>query len=107
MVALPLVGLARPSSIRNVVVLPAPLRPDPKFHEPAKAGIVLALLAVTLPLALRRRFPLAVASVVIVAFVVGRVARNPGVPGLASWEGTLTVWACWLALYGAIAHGRR
>jgi signal transduction histidine kinase len=83
------------------------LRQDPKFHEPAKAGIVLALLTVTVPLALRRRFPLAVASVVIVAFVVGRVARNPGVPGLASWEGTLTVWACWLALYGAVAHGRR
>jgi len=59
------------------------LRQDPKFHEPAKAGIVLALLAVTVPLALRRRFPLAVASVVIVAFVVGRVARNPG-PGFDS-----------------------
>ena len=26
---------------------------------------------------------------------------------LASWEGTLTVWACWLALYSAVVHGRR
>ena len=42
-----------------------------------KLAIVVSLLAVTLPLALRRRFPLAVACVVIVAFVVGRVARQP------------------------------
>jgi signal transduction histidine kinase len=83
------------------------LRQDPKFDEPAKPGIVLALLAVTLPLALRRRFPLAVAGVVIIAFVVGRLAVNPGVPGLPAWEGYLTVWACWLALYSAVAHGRR
>ncbi len=83
------------------------LRQDPTFHEPAKQGLVAALLAVTLPLALRRRFPLAVAATVIVAFVVGRVARNPGVPGLPGWEGYVTVWACWLALYSAVAHGRR
>ncbi len=82
------------------------LRQDPKFHEPAKPTIVLVLLAVTLPLALRRRFPLAVACVVVGAFVVGRLASNPGVPGLASWEGTMTVWACWLVLYSAVAHGR-
>ena len=24
-----------------------------------------------------------------------------------AWEGTFTVWACWLALYSAVAHGRR
>jgi hypothetical protein len=59
------------------------LRQDPKFHEPAKPGIVLVLLAVTLPLALRRRFPLAVAGAVITAFVVGRVALSPEVPGVA------------------------
>jgi signal transduction histidine kinase len=83
------------------------LRQDPEFNEPAKPTIVLALLAVTLPLALRRRLPLAVAGVVIIAFVVGRVTVNPGVPGLPAWEGYLTVWACWLALYSAVAHGRR
>jgi signal transduction histidine kinase len=82
------------------------LRQDPKFHEPAKPGIVLALLLVTLPLAFRRRFPLAVAGVVIIAFVVGRVTLNPAVPGL-SWENYVTVWACWLALYGAVVHARR
>src|SRR5256885_14577895 len=57
------------------------LRQAPNFHEPAKPAIVLALLAVTLPLALRRRFPLAVAGVVITAFVVGRVTLSPEVPG--------------------------
>ncbi len=82
------------------------LQQDPKFHEPAKPGIVLVLLAVTLPLALRRRFPLAVAGVVIIAFVVGRVMLAPGVPGVA-WENYVTVWACWLALYGAVAHAPR
>src|SRR5205085_8027912 len=49
------------------------LRQDPKFDVPAKPGIIVSLLAVTLPLALRRRFPLTVACVVIGAFVVGRV----------------------------------
>ena len=44
---------------------------------------------------------------VVVAFVVGRVTVNPGVPGLASWEIYLTQWACWLALYSAVVHGRR
>jgi signal transduction histidine kinase len=83
------------------------LRQDPSFHEPAKVGIIATLLAVTTPLALRRRFPLAVGCVVLIAFVVGRIARNPGVPVLPSWEGTFTVWACWLALYSAVAHGRR
>src|SRR4051795_10939781 len=82
------------------------LQQDPKFHEPAKSGIVLVLLAVTLPLALRRRFPLAVAGTVIITFVVGRVALSPEVPGVA-WENYVTVWACWLALYSAVAHPRR
>src|SRR3954470_9474022 len=82
------------------------LQQDPKFHEPAKPAIVLVLLAVTLPLALRRRFPLAVAATVITAFVVGRVTLSPEVPGVA-WENYVTVWACWLALYGAVAHARR
>src|SRR4051794_20300049 len=83
------------------------LRQDPSFHEPAKLGIIVTLLAVTVPLALRRRFPLTVACVVLVAFVVGRIVRNPGVPVLPSWEGTFTVWACWFALYSAVVHGGR
>jgi signal transduction histidine kinase len=83
------------------------LRQDPAFKEPAKPGIILALLAVMLPLALRRRFPLMVACFVIGAFVIGRLASHPDMPVLAGWEGTMTVWACWIALYSAVVHARR
>ena len=83
------------------------LRQDPTFHVPAKAALVLSLLAVTVPLTLRRHSPLPVAVTVIVAFVVGRVTVNPALPGLPAWEGIVTTWACWLALYGAVAYGSR
>ena len=83
------------------------VRQDPGFDVPAKPPLVLALLAVTLPLALRRRFPLAVAGTVIIAFVVGRVTLAPAEPVLPAWEGYVTVWACWLALYSAVVHWRR
>ena len=83
------------------------LRQDPTFHVPAKTALVVSLLAVTVPLALRRHFPLAVAVIVTFAFVIGRMTVNPAVPGLAAWEVIVTVWACWLALYGAVAYGSR
>jgi signal transduction histidine kinase len=82
------------------------VRQVPKFQEPSRPLIGFALLAVTLPLALRRRFPLAVAAVVIGAFVAGRVLLAPNVPFLGAWEQYITVWACWVALYTAVAHGR-
>jgi signal transduction histidine kinase len=82
------------------------LRQDPSYDVPAKLPIVVSLLAVTLPLTFRRRYPLVVAVVVIGAFVIGRIAVNPGVPSLP-WESIVTVWACWLALYGAVAHAAR
>jgi signal transduction histidine kinase len=83
------------------------LRQDPHFHTPAKGGIVVSLLVVTLPLALRRRYPLAVAVIVILSFVVGRLLYNPGIPVLTGWEGYFSVWACWLALYTVVAHAPR
>jgi signal transduction histidine kinase len=83
------------------------IREVPKVQEPSRTVIVLALFAVILPLALRRRFPLTVASVVVGAFVAGRVLLAPNVPFLPAWEQYLTVWVCWLALYSAVAHGRR
>src|SRR4051812_50189643 len=58
------------------------LRQDPAFHDPSKPAIVVSLLAVTLPLALRRRYPLTVAVVVIGAFVAGRLSPTPPRPGL-------------------------
>jgi len=44
---------------------------------------------------------------VIIAFVVGRVALAPAEPSLPAWEGIVTVWACWLALYSAVVHRHR
>jgi signal transduction histidine kinase len=82
------------------------LRQDPAFDEPGKAAIVVSLLVVTLPLVFRRRYPLTTAVVVIGGFVIGRILVNPGVP-LLPWDGIVTVWACWLALYSAVAHGAR
>ncbi len=73
----------------------------PSVHEP-KLVPILAVLAVTLPLALRRRFPLVVATAVIVAFVLGHVLLPD-----SEQEGYITVWACWLALYSAAVHPRR
>jgi signal transduction histidine kinase len=82
------------------------LRQDPSFHEPAKTWIVVSVLATTLPLALRRRLPLAAASTVVAAFIASRLWVAPDVPGLSGWEPYITVWATWLALYSATVHGR-
>jgi signal transduction histidine kinase len=82
------------------------LQQDPAFERPAMAPLVVALLAVTLPLALRRRFPLAVACFVTAAFVTSRVLFAPDVPGLPAWESYSSVWACWIALYSAVVHRR-
>ena len=78
-------------------------RAVPSFHEPAKAVPILAVLAVTLPLALRRRFPLVVATAVIVAYVLDRALLSDS----EKEQFGLTAWACWLALYSASVHPRR
>ena len=83
------------------------LRQDPAIELPARLPLDLALLAVTLPLALRRRYPVAAASIVIVAFVASRVILSPDVPGLPAWESFASVWACWIALYSAVVHRRK
>jgi signal transduction histidine kinase len=83
------------------------LRQDPAWEEPGLGWIVVTLLAVTAPLALRRRYPLLVAVVVTAAFIVGRVLVNPGVPGLSAWDGVITTWSLWIALYSAVVHGPR
>jgi signal transduction histidine kinase len=83
------------------------LQQDPAFEGPATPPLVVALLAVTLPLALRRRFPLAVACCVIAVFVTSRVLFAPDLPGLPAWESYASVWACWIALYSAVVHGRK
>jgi len=71
---------------------------DPLFDKPATAAVVLSMLAVTLPLAWRRRFPLSVTIAVVVAFLVGRIVIE--VP-----EASITLLAGSVALYSAAVHG--
>ena len=75
-------------------------RQDPSF-EPEGGRPILVLAAVTLPLAFRRRFPLAAAAAVVVAFSLGRMWLSA-----PDEEQYLVVWACWLALYSAAVHRR-
>ena len=75
-------------------------RQDPSF-EPGTAHPILVLAAVTLPLALRRRFPLAAAAAVVAAFALGRIWLP-----IPEEEQYIVVWACWLALYSAAVHRR-
>jgi signal transduction histidine kinase len=70
------------------------------LEQPPTATVVVTTLAVTLPLAWRRRFPLSAASAVTVAFVVDRILLEPVEP-------FVTVYAVWLGLYSAVVHGRR
>jgi signal transduction histidine kinase len=86
------------------------VRQDPSIETPATPALVVMLLAVTLPLALRRLYPITVAAAVVAAFIVGRMVLSPSLGVLPAWEGYVTVWACWLALYSAVVHravGRR
>ena len=55
----------------------------------------------TLPLALRRRFPLPAAAAVVAAFALGRIWLP-----IPEEEQYIVVWACWLALYSAAVHRR-
>ncbi len=77
------------------------LRGNPNFVEPATPRLLFAVLAPTLPLALRRRFPVTVAGTVVIAWVVSRAILD--VNDLTG----LTVWACLLALYSAAVHRRK
>jgi signal transduction histidine kinase len=70
-----------------------------QLEQPPTAAVLITTLAVTLPLAWRRRFPLSAASVVTVAFVVDRLLLQPIEPFIA-------VYAVWLALYSAVVYGR-
>ncbi|MEA2717242.1 MAG: hypothetical protein QOI99_1559 [Actinomycetota bacterium] len=72
---------------------------NPSAHLPGTVAVVLAMLAISLPLAWRRRFPLTVDLLVTGAYLVSQMVI--GVPG-----GSITVLAASLAIYAAAAHGR-
>jgi hypothetical protein len=73
---------------------------DIQLEQPSTAAVLITTLAVTLPLAWRRRFPLTATSAVTVAFVVDRLLLQPVEP-------FITVYAVWLGLYSAVVYGRR
>ncbi len=73
---------------------------DPTFSRPSGVAVAVAMLSVTLPLALRRRLPLLTAVIVSVAFVVGRQVLDVSEP-------VVSVLAAYFAIYSAARHGRR
>ena len=73
---------------------------DPSFQAPSTAVIVVSMLAMSLPLAWRRRFPLTVACVVVAAVVGGWMVIDVR-------EDSITVVAASLAMYSAARHGDR
>jgi signal transduction histidine kinase len=73
---------------------------DPMFSHGWTVAVVVSMLALTLPLALRRRFPFSVALVVVVAFLVARIIVH--VP-----EANVSLLAAWLMIYSVAVHGQR
>lgn len=75
-------------------------RTDPSFRLPATGTAVLTMLALSLPLAWRRRFPLSVAAIVVGVYLVSVGVLEVPEPGV-------TVLAGSLAIYSAAAYGGR
>jgi len=73
---------------------------DPMFSHGFTLAVVVSMLALTLPLALRRRFPFSVAVVVVIAFLVARIIVH--VP-----EANVSLLAAWLMIYSVAVHGQR
>lgn len=73
---------------------------DPSFSHGFTGAVVASMLAITLPLAWRRRFPFSVGVVVVTAFLVGRIVVH--VP-----EANITLLALWLMFYSVAVYGNR
>jgi signal transduction histidine kinase len=73
---------------------------DHHYQVPAALPIVISMLALTAPLAWRRRYPLGVAIAVVTAFLFARIVV--GVP-----EESVTFLVTFLAFYSAASYGRR
>jgi signal transduction histidine kinase len=71
---------------------------DPEYSSPSSAGVAIGLAALILPLAWRRRAPVAVLAACTAALLVARL-------GLGSAEASITTIAMSLAVYSAAAHG--
>jgi signal transduction histidine kinase len=73
---------------------------DPTFSQGFTLAVVASMLGITLPLAWRRRYPLSVGVVVVVAFLLARIVVH--VP-----ESQVSLLAAWLMIYSIAAYGRR
>jgi signal transduction histidine kinase len=73
---------------------------DTTFSQGFTLAVVASMLGITLPLAWRRRYPLSVGVVVVVAFLLARIVVN--VP-----ESQVSLLAAWLMIYSVPAYGRR
>src|ERR1017187_8068873 len=73
---------------------------DTTFNQGFTLAVVASMLGITLPLAWRRRYPLSVGVVVVVAFLLARIVVN--VP-----ESQVSLLAAWLMIYSIAAYGRR
>jgi signal transduction histidine kinase len=70
------------------------------FSHGWTVAVVVSMLALTLPLAWRRRFPFSVAVVAVTAFLVARIVVH--VP-----EANVSLLAAWLMIYSVAVHGQR
>lgn len=70
------------------------------FSHGWTVAVVVSMLALTLPLAWRRRFPFAVAVVVVGAFLVARIVVH--VP-----EANVSLLVGWLLIYSVAVHGQQ
>ena len=73
---------------------------DTAYSHGWTVPVVISLLAITLPLAWRRRYPFSVAFVVLGAFLLARIVVH--LP-----EANITLFALWLTLYSVAVHGQR
>ena len=73
---------------------------NPAYHSPAAVGAIGSMVAMTAPLAWRRRFPISVATTVVAAFLVARIVVHLPVANVTQLAG-------WMALYSVAVHGQR
>ena len=73
---------------------------DHLYQVPRAFPIVISMLALTVPLAWRRRYPLVVAVAVVAAFLVARIVVE--IP-----EESVTLLVLFVAFYSAAVYGRR
>src|ERR1035441_2168324 len=73
---------------------------DHAFSHGFTFAVIASTLALTLPLAWRRRYPFSVSIVVVVAFLIARIVVH--VP-----EANVSLLAAWLMIYSVAVHGQR